>query len=153
MNERVLQAKQEDWKPRPCVYCNFGGHKLFECDKIKGITYRRKYLSTQKLCYSCTGPNHKASECRSTTRCQQCKTGLHHTSICDKNSTQLLLATGKGAVVYPVVIIEIEGVKCRALLDTGAGSTYASATLIDILNRKPDRTKKKRIEMMMATTS
>ena len=65
-----------------------------------------------------------------------------------------MLATGKGAVVYPVVIIEVEGVKCRALLDTGAGSSYASATLIDILNRKnPDRTEKKRIEMMMATTS
>ena len=54
--------------------------------------------------------------------------------------------------MYPVVIIEVEGVKCRALLDTGAGSSYASATLIDILNRKPDRTEKKRIEMMIATT-
>ena len=56
-------------------------------------------------------------------------------------------------MVYPVVIIEIEEVKCRALLDTGAGSSYASATLIDILNRKPDCTEKKRIEMMMVTTS
>ena len=42
-NERVLQAKQEDWKPRPCVYCNSRGHKSAECDKIKGVADRRKY--------------------------------------------------------------------------------------------------------------
>ena len=43
---------------------------------------------------------------------------------------QLLTATGKnGHVVYPVVIVRVEGVLCHALLDTGAGSSYASAAL------------------------
>ena len=31
----------------------------------------------------------------------------------------------------PVVAVEINGVKCRALLDTGAGSSYASSALIN----------------------
>ena len=47
---------------------------------------------------------------------------------------QLLTTTGKnGRVVYPVVKVSVEGVLCRALLDTGAGSSYASAALLDKL--------------------
>ena len=34
-------------------------------------------------------------------------------------------------VVYPVVLVKINRVKNRALLDTGAGSSYASAQLIN----------------------
>ena len=56
-------------------------------------------------------------------------------------------------MVYPVVVVEVEGIRCRALLDTGAGSSYASATLIGKLNRKPDHREYKRIEMMMTSTS
>jgi len=41
---------------------------------------------------------------------------------------------GKSTVIYPVVIVEVQEVKCRALLDAGAGSSYASAALIDSLN-------------------
>ena len=39
--------------------------------------------------------------------------------------------------------------KCRALLDTGAGSSYASAALLDKLRLKPERSKVRRIEMMI----
>ena len=35
-----------------------------------------------------------------------------------------------GRVVYPVVVVEVAGVKCRALRDCGAGSSYASAALL-----------------------
>ena len=42
-----------------------------------------------------------------------------------------MLATGEGSVVYPVVVMEVEGIRCRALLDTGAGSSYALASLIE----------------------
>ena len=34
------------------------------------------------------------------------------TATCLENST----------LIYPVVVVEVEGVKCRALIDTGAGS-------------------------------
>ena len=64
-----------------------------------------------------------------------------------------MVATGEGQVVYPVVVVEVEGITCRALLDTGAGSSYASATLVERLNRKPDHVEYKRIEMMMTSTS
>ena len=58
----------------------------------------------------------------------------HHTSICDSDrGAQLLTAAclANDAVVYPVVVVDVERVRCRALLDTGAGSSYASATLLD----------------------
>ena len=41
---------------------------------------------------------------------------------------------GKSTVIYPVVVVvEVQEVKCRALLDTDAGSSNASAALIDSL--------------------
>ena len=43
----------------------------------------------------------------------------------------MLLATNTSLVAYPVLVIEIEGVKCRALIDTRAGSSYASSKLIN----------------------
>ena len=46
---------------------------------------------------------------------------------------------GKGAVTYPVVVVEVNGIRCRALLDTGAGSSYASAALIERLHIRPRR--------------
>ena len=35
-------------------------------------------------------------------------------------------------VIYPVVQIEVEGIQTQALLDSGAGSSYASAKLKSI---------------------
>ena len=64
-----------------------------------------------------------------------------------------MVATGEGPVLYQVVVVEVEGITCRALLDTGAGSSCASATLVEPLNRKPDHKGYKKIEMMMTSTS
>lgn len=33
--------------------------------------------------------------------------------------------------MYPGVIVEVQGIKCRALLDTGAGRSYVFAALLD----------------------
>ena len=63
-----------------------------------------------------------------------------------------MLATGGGQVVYPVVVVEVDGIRCRALLDTRAGSSYASAALISKLYRKPDRREYKRIQMITWTS-
>ena len=46
-------------------------------------------------------------------------------------------------------MIEVEVVKCRALIDTGAGSSYVSSKLISRLNKKPIRKESKRIETLM----
>ena len=51
------------------------------------------------------------------------------------------------------MLLEVHGIKTRALLDTGAGSSYASAKLIDALHKQPAETKTKRIEMMLGSTT
>ena len=63
----------------------------------------------------------------------------HHNSICDKLSNQLMLAKGGGQVVYLVVVVEVDGIRCSALLDMGAGSSYTSAALISKLNSTSKR--------------
>ena len=41
---------------------------------------------------------------------------------------------GNSAVIHPVVVVTINGYKFRALLDSGASHSYASATAIDLIN-------------------
>ena len=40
--------KQEGGKHRGCVYCMSEEHKLVDCDKIKVVANRRRYLSHNK---------------------------------------------------------------------------------------------------------
>ena len=61
----------------------------------------------------------------------------------------MLLTTNTSLVTYPVLVIEVEGVKCRALIDTGAGSPCASSKLLNKINKKPIRREIKRIETLM----
>ena len=78
----------------------------------------------------------------------------HHTSLCNKSPNTLLTTLfTTGAVIYPVVIVEVQGVNCRALVDTGAGSSYASAGLLDYINAKLTKTDVRNIEMLLGTTT
>ena len=80
----------------------------------------------------------------------------HHTSICDR---QVQTGTSDGAaltaihvgekVCHPVVIVKVNGVKCRALLDTGATGCYISAFLLDLLKVKPSRSLTRGIKTIM----
>ena len=45
------------------------------------------------------------------------------------------------------------GIHCRTLLDTGAGSSYVSAALLDYMGKQPVRREFKRIEMMMQVSN
>lgn len=56
-------------------------------------------------------------------------------------------------MVYPVVLVKINRIKTRALLDCGAGSSYASARLINALHMKPTETQTKQIEMMLGSVT
>ena len=56
-------------------------------------------------------------------------------------------------VTHPVVIVEVEGVKCRALLDTGAGSSYASAALLDRVSMRKSKKEIRKIDMMLGVTT
>ena len=60
-------------------------------------------------------------------------------------------STDQGDVTHSVVVILVDGVKCRALLDTGAGSSYVSAGLMNILRKKTIRKETKHIEMISTT--
>ena len=59
----------------------------------------------------------------------------------------------KSNVVYPIVVVRVNGVKTRALLDTGEGCSYASSTLLNLTKSKSVKKEKKTVEMMMATST
>ena len=153
--DRVLQTEQK--RVRKCVYCQAEDHKPSECRKITSPTERKEFLARKKLCFNCTGP-HKSSECKSTATCQHCGK-RHHTSICvspkEVKIERVLTAHQRDnkEVVYPIVLVEIDGVKTHALLDTGAGSSYASTKLINLLNKRPKETLTKRIDMMLGSST
>ena len=101
----------------------------------------KKLLSSKRLCLNCTNGKHRAADCRSRSTCGKCGK-KHHTSTYDSDrGAQLLTAAclANNAVVYPVFVVEVEGVRCRALLDTGAGSSYTSATLLNRIGVRPGR--------------
>ena len=54
-----------------------------------------------------------------------------------------------GDGIFPVIVVKINGFKCRALIDSGAGSSYVSAKLIETIKIKPSETKRQRIDMLM----
>ena len=152
-NPNMYLTKEGERKKRGCVYCEDANHTSKDCSKVSTVSARKKILAEKKLCFNCTGMKHRASDCKSTINCQKCNQ-KHHTSICTKDQP-LLTATGTSyePLVYPVVVVNVEGVKCRALLDTGAGSSYASAAL---LNRLPNREHSKevrRVEMMLGSVT
>ena len=64
-----------------------------------------------------------------------------------------MVVTGKGSVTYPLVIVRVGGIHCCALLDTGAGSSYVSAALLNYMGKQPVRREFKRIEMMMQVSN
>ena len=134
------------------MYCGSSGHKSVDCDRMVSVAEGKKHLSEKKLCFNCTGTKHRAAECRIVRSCQKCN-GRHHTSICDKEPQQLLLTTCEDAVIYPVVVGKVDGITCRALLDTGAGSSYASAALVKHLRKQLAKIEHKRIDMMMCSTN
>ena len=112
-------------QPRPCVYCDSDSHKSSECDTVTTISDWKRKLSEKGLCFSYTGSNHRAAKCPSKSSCIHCKQ-RHHFSICDREQPPkkktVLTATNQGdKVCLPIVIDKVNGVLCRALLDTAWG--------------------------------
>ena len=157
---KIYHARRELPGPRGCVYCG-EDHRPVECTKIKGLSDRRQILLNKRLCFNCVSGNHRAFYCPSKSACQRCHK-RHHTSICDTpNPTSqvnqppahgVALTTNQtGEGLFPVVIIEVNGIKCRALIDSGAGSSYVSAKLIELLRLKPTDVQTKTIDMLMSS--
>ena len=161
--DRMFQTHQERWRIHPCIYCGETTHRSIECKKVEEVNERKKIILDKKLCFNCTGEGHRANDCKSKRTCQNCHK-RHHTSICSDQksrsekteenlSKQPLFSTKEHDVIYPVAVVRIDGIKCRALLDTGAGSSYISASLARELAKKPIRTDHKQIETMLHTTN
>ena len=150
-----------DGKPRcwPCVYCG-KDHKAVECTRVTHVADRKQILLNKRLCFNCTTGNHRAAFCPSKSVCQQCHK-RHHTSIYDAPrqetnqptpTTGVALTTNQvGEGLFLVLVEEVNGIKCRALIGSGAGSSYVSAKLIDLLCVKPSAVQTKSIDMLMST--
>ena len=139
-----------------CVYCE-EAHKSTECDVLTSTGERKRYLAKKRLCFNCTRNGHHANDCDSKNNCKHCNK-RHHSSICEEKKgkpldgkTQTMMTGEESKVVYPVVVVYVNGIKCRALLDTGAGSSYISSYLLELLNIKPLRQETKTIEMMLTS--
>ena len=52
-------------------------------------------------------------------------------------------------VCHPIVVVKVNGVMCRALLDTGATVSYASGHLLDRLKVAPNGTVTRRIQTIV----
>ena len=108
---------------------------------------------TKNFYFNYTGTKHRANECKSENTCRTCKHKLH-TSTCEKTQDVVFNTNERNAsVTYPVVIISVDGVKCRALLDTGTGSSYILSTIVSKVNKQPIGRDTKKIEMMLYTTN
>ena len=137
------------------MHCKKSDHKSADCQTVKTTSERRKLLSKKKLCLNCTKPKHRAADCPCSKTCLICK-NKHHASISDKSlraSTEPILTTTKNNVIYPAAIVKVNGVKCRALLDTGSESSYASEGLLDYLKINPNRKEIKTIETLTNLTT
>ena len=141
--EHIMQTHQNK-KTRESVHCGSKDHKAIASSRIQDINERRKIISSKKLCFNCIGEEHCASNCKSQKSCMKCK-GHHHTSLCIDETNQQspatrtgssntvtgqkLITTPESEAVYPVLVVKVNGITCKALLDTAAGSSYISATL------------------------
>ena len=114
----------------------------------------KQFLAKRRLCFNCATPNHRAAECFSKRTSLHCHK-RHHSSICDREQTdsgkQTLMTASENEGIMPVLTVKVDGITCRALIDTGAGSSYASAKLLDLLKKKPSETKTKRVDMLISS--
>ena len=151
---RVYNTRQQA-KPRACVYCEDVSHKSSDCPRVTSFDDRKKFLAEKRLCFNCARPKHRAAECSSKLRCSFCSR-KHHTSICPDQQPKgesVMSSLDDDKVIYPVVVVKVGGIECRALLDSGSSSCYASAKLLDMLGKHPTEIKAKRVEMLMVSTT
>ena len=144
-NNRSFFSKESSG-PKGCVYCDDEHHRSHECKKVVTPVERRQKLQAKKLCFNCTGARHHAAQCRSRVTCFHCKK-KHHSSICETiekpphnqppRQNALTATHEENKVCHPIVIVKANNVTCRALLDTGATTSYASAYLLSLMKLSP----------------
>ena len=145
---------------RVCAYCEETTHKTTECPKVSDVEDRKRILIEKRLCFNCAKPNCRVSRCPSNARCRRCQS-KHHTSLhvdspieqdtANDSKKNALTANIEGEGLLPIIVVEVNGVKCRALVDSGAGSSYASRTILNMIQAKSTKTEYQTIEMMLTS--
>jgi hypothetical protein len=131
--DKLFHVSRQRLNPRGCTYCDNDEHKANECTKVTLTSARKQILSKKRLCFNCAAGNHKASDCPSKTSCRKCDK-RHHTSICDKPdgetpASNIAMTTyHKSEAIFPVVVVEVNGIKGRALIDSGSIKRLTSLT-------------------------
>ena len=151
---KTFYSQEKDPPRQTYAYCDCVTHRSWECNKITWPTNRWRILQNKKLCFNCTGSKHRAPQCRSHWTCVHFKQ-RHHSSICDKvegggqqtnHGGVVLTASLDGdKVCHLVVFVKVNGITCRALLDTSASVSYASGYLLNLLKLVPTRSLTRRI--------
>ena len=140
---------------RRCVYCDSSDHKANDCQKVTTVADRKQILAKKHLCFNCALGSHQAAKFQSKNSCQKCGK-RHHISICDKSTTAeerkiALTANEVGEGVFPVVLVKVDGITTRALIDSVSSSSYVSAKVADMMNKKPSERTTRQVEMLMGT--
>ena len=64
----------------------------------------------------------------------------------------VLTAAKRDDGIFSVVNVKVNGIECHALIDTGAGSSYVSLKLINLLKIKPIDVKVKQVDILLGTS-
>ena len=62
-----------------------------------------------------------------------------------------MAANGVGEGVFPVVLLKVDGIITRALIDSKSNSSYVSARVTDMMSKKPSESMTRQVEMLMET--
>ena len=162
--DKNFNIRQQNATNRKCVFCDGTGLRINDCTEVKNSAKRRQIVRSRKLCFNCLKYGHRATDCPSRT-CFKCNR-KHHTLLCVNSQPQdnssnrdqetkvkMMASFGEKRVCSPIVIVNANGIQCRALVDTGVGNTYASAALINSIGTSPVRREARQMEMLLHTTS
>ena len=150
-SERAFHS--QDRYANNCVYCDSAEHVSSSCNKIPTPADRKAFLAKKKLCFNCAAGQHNAQGCPSKNSCRVCRK-RHHTSICEQTSEPSLTTNVIGSsVVHPVIMVNVNGRKFRALLDSGASHSYVSSTLIELINARAVKCGTRRVATLLGVTT
>ena len=136
-----------------CVYCESTEHVSSDCGDISTPEERKAFLVNKRLCFNCAAGQHSANKCPSKLSCRTCRR-RHHTSLCQQASEPSLTTNIAGSsVIHPVVMVDVNGRKFRALLDSGASQSYVSSTLIDLIGARVVRSGTRRVATLLGVTT
>ena len=87
-NNRVtMEALMTRSKVLVCAFCS-KNHYHDKCTVVTDPAERKEIARKNRLCYKCLFKGHNIKSCRNTRCCFNCKSGSHHSAICNKLFTK-----------------------------------------------------------------